>query len=117
MTLKIQRSFDEKKRQWNIIPEGEVDISTAAVLRTALEEAYKEEHGNMVLHFDQLRYMDSTGLGVIIGAYGRMKDNGYHIVLRNPQGNIRKLLRITNLDKLLCPELYSVNNEKGEDHD
>jgi anti-sigma B factor antagonist len=105
MTLQIQRSFDQNKKQWDIVPKGEVDISTATIFRSALEEAYKEEKGNIVLHFDQLRYMDSTGLGVIIGAYSRMKDNGDYIVLRNPRENIQKLLRITNLDKLLCPEL------------
>lgn len=105
MTLQIQRSFDQEEKLWNIVPQGEVDISTAAVLRSAINDSYKEAQGNIILHFDQLRYMDSTGLGVIIGAYGRIKENGHHITLRNPQDNIRKLLRITNLDRILCPEI------------
>ncbi len=105
MTLQIQRSFDQEKGRWNITPKGDVDISTAPVLRTALDEAYREAKANVVLHFDQLNYMDSTGLGVIIGAYGRMKEGGNDIILQNPRDNIKKLLRITNLDRLLCPEL------------
>lgn len=105
MTLQIQKSFDQKERNWNIVPKGEVDISTATIFRSALEEAYKEEKANIILDFEQLRYMDSTGLGVIIGAYSRMRDKGDSIILRNPRENIQKLLRITNLDKLLCPEL------------
>lgn len=105
MTLRIQKSFNRKEGLWNITPEGEIDISTAPVLRSCLNEAFNEEEGNIVLDFDHLCYMDSTGLGVIIGAYSRMKEKGYCIVLRNPRENIKKLLSITNLDKLLCTEL------------
>lgn len=105
MALQIQRSFDQETKHWDIFPTGEVDIATAPVFRTALDEAFRESPGNMTLHFDELVYMDSTGLGVIIGAYGRMKEHGFQIVLRNPQDNIRKLLHITSLDKILCPDV------------
>jgi len=106
MTLHIQKSFDHNKGLWNIAPQGEVDISTAPVLRSCIDEAFNEENGNIILDFDQLRYMDSTGLGVIIGAYSRMKEKGYSIVLKNPRKHILKLLQITNLDRVLCAELY-----------
>ena len=36
MTLQIQRSFDREKGAWNITPKGDVDISTAAMLRVPL---------------------------------------------------------------------------------
>ncbi|NLY71829.1 MAG: STAS domain-containing protein [Clostridiales bacterium] len=104
MTLHIQKSFDPQKGLWEIVPQGEIDISTAPVLRSCLDEAFNEEKGHIVLDFDQLRYMDSTGLGVIIGAYSRMKEKGYRIVLKNPRKNILKLLQITNLDRILCAE-------------
>ncbi|MDD2484315.1 MAG: STAS domain-containing protein [Eubacteriales bacterium] len=104
MALQIQKSFDQEENQWNIFPAGEVDIATAPAFRVALDEAFREKPGNMTLHFDDLGYMDSTGLGVIIGAYGRMKENGYRIVLSNPQENIQKLLHITSLDKIFCPD-------------
>lgn len=106
MTLQVIRSFDYKKKQWQISPLGEIDVSNAADLRTALDEAFLEEKGDIILDFEQISYMDSTGLGVIIGAYSRMRELGYHLTLRNPRDNIHKLLSITNLDKILCPELY-----------
>ncbi|PKM84700.1 MAG: anti-sigma factor antagonist [Firmicutes bacterium HGW-Firmicutes-11] len=105
MTLEIQRSFNEQEERWEIRPEGEVDISNAPLLRSALDEAFLEKQGDILLRFDGLSYMDSTGLGVIIGAYGRMKDNGFTLTLHEPRENITKLLRITGLDRLLCPEL------------
>lgn len=105
MTLQIQRSFDSKTKEWNLYPRGEADIASASAFRQALDEVYQEEPGSITLHMGELRYLDSTGLGVIIGAYDRMKDNGDRIILADPPDNIKKLLRITNLDKLLCPEI------------
>lgn len=104
MALQIHKSFDENEKQWNIVPRGEVDIATSTIFRSALDEAYKEKPANIILHFDQIRYMDSTGLGVIIGTYDKMRESGYRIILRNPQKNIKKLLSITNLDRIFCAE-------------
>lgn len=105
MALQISRSFDSESKQWNLYPKGEADIAAAAAFRSALDEVYREAQGNIILHMGGLRYLDSTGLGVIIGAYDRMKENGDRITLSDPPDNIKKLLRITNLDKLLCPEI------------
>ena len=105
MTLQVVRSFDHDTKSWDIAPLGEIDISNAAELRSALDEAFSEHKGDMILQFDQISYMDSTGLGVIIGAFSRMRELGYNLTLKNPRDNIRNLLLITNLDKLLCPEL------------
>ncbi len=105
MALQIQRSFNQKEKLWSITLAGDVDISTAHMLRKELDEAYRETNADILLHFDDLAYMDSTGLGVIIGAYSRMQEEGNGIILRNPRDNIKKLLRITSLDRLLCPEL------------
>lgn len=105
MTLAIQRSFDTAGKRWDIRPEGDVDISNAVQLRAAMDDAFREQTGDILLHLGDLRYMDSTGLGVIIGAYGRLKEQGHALALTEPRDNIRKLLRITGLDKLLCPEL------------
>ena len=105
MTLNIQRSFDEAKNSWSMILSGELDISSAPAFREALNQAYLERKADIVLYFDQLAYIDSTGLGVIIGALGRMKENENGITIENPGAGITKLLRITKLDTLLCPQL------------
>lgn len=104
MTLQVIRSYDHAKNMWDISPLGEIDISNAADLRTALDEAFMEQKGDIVLYFDQISYMDSTGLGVIIGAFSRMRELGYRLMVKNPRDNIQRLLRITNLDKLLSPD-------------
>lgn len=58
-----------------------------------------------MLHLEDLDYIDSTGLGVIIGTMGKMKEDNKQIILVNPKDNIKKLLSITNLDRILCPKI------------
>lgn len=101
MSLEIKSSFDHEKNQWKMEVSGEIDISSARDFREALEKVYTDKKNDIILHFEQLNYIDSTGLGVIIGAYGKMKANNNRIQIINPRQNIKKLLSITNLDQIL----------------
>lgn len=105
MSLQIQRNFNNESNKWELKLEGEVDLSTASQLRGELQDAYEIEGADMELDLTNLSYIDSTGLGVMIGAYGKMKEKNNSIILLNPRDNIKKLLRITSLDKILCPEI------------
>lgn len=105
MSLQLQSIFNEELEQWDLKAHGEVDIMTASKLRESLDGAYQEKKADIRLHLDDLTYIDSTGLGVIIGAFGRMQQNDNKIQIINPKGNIKKLLSITSLDKIFCTEI------------
>lgn len=104
MSLQLQSSFNKELEQWELTAKGEVDISTAPQLREYLDGVYQQIKADIQLHLDDLTYIDSTGLGVIIGAFGRMQETNNRITLVNPKGNIKKLLSITSLDRILCSE-------------
>jgi anti-sigma B factor antagonist len=104
MSLQMQSSYNNELEQWELIAKGEVDISTAPKLREYLDGAYQEKKADILLHLDELSYIDSTGLGVIIGAFGRMQESDNRIRLINPRDNIKKLLNITSLDRILCSD-------------
>ena len=101
MLLRIEHSFDEVKNHWNVKIQGEADISNAPEFRQALNAIYQEKKADIWIFLQDLLYMDSTGLGVIIGACGRMRATGHEVVLCNPRDNVKKLLSITNLDRIL----------------
>lgn len=105
MSLQIQSSFNRELNQWEIKAAGEVDISTAPKLRACLDNAFQEKKADIVLYLEELNYIDSTGLGVIIGIMSKMKENKNRITLINPKDNIKKLLNIISLDRILCPEI------------
>lgn len=102
MSLSINGNYDETAGEWCFKLIGEVDISNAHQLKKQLETAYGEHASDIAVDVSSLSYIDSTGLGVIIGVYGNMKESGHRIRLLEPRENIRKLLRITSLDKVLC---------------
>jgi anti-sigma B factor antagonist len=102
MSLSISGSYDNDLSQWLFSVAGEVDISNAQEMKTKLEASYREHEADLMIDVSDLNYIDSTGLGVIIGIYGQIRGADHRIVLINPRENVKKLLRITSLDKVLC---------------
>jgi len=103
MTLNINCRFvDDEGGFWLLAVKGDVDIANASSFRKALADAYVERPADIIIDASELMYIDSTGLGVIIGAFGRMRENDHKILIEKPRANVMKLLNITCLDKIFC---------------
>ncbi len=101
MSLQIRSSFNENKDYWEIEFSGELDAMYEKELKELLSKNYSEKKKDIILNFENLTYIDSTGLGIIIGAYKKLKDGGNTLKIQNPKKSILKLLSITSLDKIL----------------
>src|SRR4029077_2518780 len=73
---------------------------TAQALSEACERVGHERKGALVLDLSGLEYMDSTGVGVLIGALKRFNERKREILLAAPQRRILAGLRVTHLDTL-----------------
>jgi anti-sigma B factor antagonist len=104
MALTIDKKLIVDNNYWSIKLVGEVDVANANIFREALAESYKERGADIVLDASELSYIDSTGLGIVIGAYGRMKERGHSISIKDARQNVKKLLQITSLDKIFCSQ-------------
>lgn len=82
---------------------GEVDLYTASQLRERLDEA-TEHGGHVVVDLESLDFIDSTGLGVLVGALKRVRERDGDIVLRNANPSTAKILEIAGLTKLFTVE-------------
>ena len=102
MTLSINADNNSESSVWEFKLIGEVDISNARYFKKELETALAEKKQDITIDLSELNYIDSTGLGVIIGAYGSIKKDGLVIRVVNPKDNVKKLLNISGLDKILC---------------
>lgn len=102
MSFSINGSYADAEGRWRYILSGEVDIANAQQLKKELETAYSTRAADIEIDAGGLNYIDSTGLGVIIGVYGTMREGGHRIILTDVRDNVKKLLKITNLDKVLC---------------
>jgi anti-sigma B factor antagonist len=77
---------------------------TVRELESSLERAASERTGAVVLDLSDLEYLDSTAVGVLVGALHRLKSEGRDLLLVNPRERIAGLLRVANLDSLF--EIY-----------
>ena len=102
MALSINSINNEANGSWDVKVSGEIDLSNAQQFKQELENALAEKRQNICIDFEKLSYIDSTGLGVIIGVYGSIKKDGYKVKILNPRDNVKKLLNISGLDKILC---------------
>jgi anti-sigma B factor antagonist len=76
---------------------GSLDIATSPTLRAALLEAADHGKHDLVVDLSKLEFVDSTGLGALIGAHKRATEKDGSVRLVAQEGQILRLLRITGL--------------------
>lgn len=76
---------------------GEIDVYTSPKLKDAISGLIDRGVYNLVINLEKVRYIDSTGLGVLIGGLKRVREHGgsVNLVCTNPQ--IKKIFDITGL--------------------
>ncbi len=81
---------------------GELDHHAAKELCRKIDDAiYTSGAQNIVLDLCDVRFMDSAGLGLILGRYRRVCDLGYTLTLRDPNAQVRKILQLAGVDRLI----------------
>ena len=76
---------------------GSLDLATSPSLRAALLEAADHDKHEIVVDLSGLNFLDSTGLGALIGAQKRAGEHDGSVRLVAQEGQILRLLRITGL--------------------
>lgn len=79
---------------------GEVDIETSARLRERLVGLIEGGSRKVVVDLQQVDFMDSTGLGVLVGALRRLRAVNGTLALVCERESLLKIFRITALDRV-----------------
>ena len=104
MSITINSIIDTKNDFWEVSLAGELDVSTADELKKSLHKLVDEKNIDMKLNLENLDYIDSTGLGVMIGILKRLKIENKEVYIEKPKNNVRRILNITGLDKVFKME-------------
>lgn len=83
-----------------VLPIGDVDVSCAGELRTAIDEALAGA-AEVAVDLAQVPYIDSTGIGVLVGAAHRALDAGGRLRVCNPQHNVARVFGLLGIDREL----------------
>ena len=80
---------------------GEIDISNADSLRNAIDLALEQPTEAVELDFAQVSYIDSTGIGVLVGAANRAQEAGVAFSVAHPQANVKRVLGLLGVERQL----------------
>lgn len=98
----LQVKVETKQGVLIIHLKGELDHHTADGLRQEIEDALDRTRArHLILHAKGLTFMDSSGVGVIIGRYKRVAAAGGKIIVTGLNPLIRRIFEISGLFKIL----------------
>ena len=81
---------------------GELDEYTANYVRNRMDELIDKTQSNKVIvDLSDLSFMDSTGVGVLIGRYKKIKSHNKQIFIYNPNTTIEKVFKMSGLYQIM----------------
>ena len=90
--------------------EGLIKLGESAeFFSSALENVLKNESTNVIVDFTKIDYIDSTGIGELVGYLGKFISQNRKLILVNPSERIQKLLKLAKLDAVF--KIYGTEDE------
>jgi anti-sigma B factor antagonist len=86
-----------------IIVSGDIDAYGGHVLRDAITDAFEAEHA-VVIDLADVNFVDSAGVGVLVGGHRAAEKAGLAFSIRRPSHRVSVLLEVTGLDRLFVIE-------------
>ncbi len=91
-----------KKETLVVRPNGELDLGVADYFRRALEQALDRQPArNVVFNMERVSFIDSSGLGVLLGRYKRISRNKGKVFIVSPQPQVRRVLDLSGLLRIM----------------
>jgi anti-sigma B factor antagonist len=83
-----------------IAARGEIDLFTAPELKQVITEVIENGERRVAIDLSEVSFLDSTALGVLIGAVKRLRSRGGALAVINTDSSIAKTFEITGLDQI-----------------
>lgn len=85
---------------------GELDHHTAGEIRSDIDRTYSERNSkDIILDLDSLNFMDSSGIGLVMGRYKLTSQNEGKVYLINVKPRVEKILKMSGILKIV--KVYS----------
>ena len=92
--------------------EGEIDHHSAVATRGEIDRLiYSNRPKRLELELSRIGFMDSSGLGLVMGRYALMRDLGGEITVLNPSPAILRIFKLAGMDRLIP---FEVRREASE---
>ncbi len=84
--------------------DGDLDNLSLPVLAQALSGLYDAGCFRIVVDLTDLAFIDSSGLGGLVGAWRRCRDEDGNLQAVNPSKSVRRLMDLTGITRFLLPD-------------
>ncbi|HHW68232.1 MAG: hypothetical protein PWP07_1093 [Epulopiscium sp.] len=94
--------YSMKKGSLIVRISGEIDHHTSEDIREKLDREYQRQNAkNIIFDFSDIQFMDSSGIGVIMGRYKNVKERGGQVGIFNVQPQIDRIFQLSGLYKII----------------
>lgn len=96
--MELGLEVDESRPPYTVLSvKGEIDVYSAPRLRERLVELVSQGHRQIVVDLEAVDFLDSTGLGVLVGGLKRLRSHDGELSIVCSQSRILKVFEITGL--------------------
>lgn len=90
-----------KQKEISVFLDGEIDHHSASLIRVSIDEAVIRKRPTLlVLDFDKVSFMDSSGIGLVMGRFKLMKSIGGKIRVQNLSPGAYKVMCLAGIERL-----------------
>ena len=106
----LQMEFDMLDTTLVVALMGEIDHHTCVAIRQAVDRNYQKKRAkNLLFDFEKVTFMDSSGIGMLMGRYRLVAIGGGRVGLYGVPKDIERILNMSNVCKLM--KAYSNKQE------
>ena len=88
-----------------VVLKGELDEFSAEFVRFSLDSLLNDilclHSPEFIMDFSGVSFMDSTGIGVLLGRYNKFSKKGVKIFIKNTQGHVDRILKMTGIYEIM----------------
>ncbi|OIJ14579.1 anti-anti-sigma factor [Anaerobacillus arseniciselenatis] len=99
--MNLEINHIEKEGKEYLFLQGEIDVYTSEKLKQTLLPLTAQKGNEVIVNFSDVNYIDSTGLGIFIGALKSTHNHESSMKLTGMAERVRRLFNITGLDEII----------------
>lgn len=94
--------FSRKENNLIVIMKGELDHHSTEEVRNKIDNQLDAEGvNNLILEFSQVSFMDSSGIGVVIGRYKRLKAKNGNVCIVGVSPSVKRVFELSGMFKII----------------
>lgn len=86
--------------QVKVVLSGKIYVEEASDIRSKLLRFLEQGQHHFSIHMDQVSYIDSSGLGVLIAIHKRVQEHEGRLTIYGLRGSVRELFDLTRLNRV-----------------